>query len=283
MRAAGYLVERYANMGGAYTCSRLVEEAATRDILLSVIGVNDIVLSDGILLLHGAELPRRDFALMRYKWGHLKDRAADLALRTYNELGAFSRFVDKFEQRSGLALSSCQMPRWALVSAGASFDDVCSVVGLPFVAKGLESSQGLQVHLVSNRSDFRRLLSNYGPDKELLVEEFISSSCGTDLRLFSVRGEAVACMRRTAHSGFRANFALGASIEAFPVNGDLRSIAREVYGQSGLDIVGIDLLTDDGDLLLCEVNVMPGIEGMERATGINVARKIIDVIEGDLR
>ena len=116
----------------------------------------------------------------------------------------------------------------------------------------------------------------------MLFEEFISESYGRDLRFYSIRGEAVACMQRTSQGDFRANVALGASVEPYPVTSGIRTIAADIYEQTGLDFLGIDLLFGREKPYFCEINVMPGLEGIEKASGINVAGKIIETIQSDL-
>ena len=124
-------------------------------------------------------------------------------------------------------------------------------------------------------------MRNYPSSKEWLFEEFISESYGRDLRFYSIRGEAVACMQRTSQGDFRANVALGASVEPYPVTSGIRTIAADIYEQTGLDFLGIDLLFGREKPYFCEINVMPGLEGIEKASGINVAGKIIETIQSD--
>lgn len=80
---------------------------------------------------------------------------------------------------------------------------------------------------------------------------------------------------------FRANVALGASVEPYPVTSGIRTIAADIYEQTGLDFLGIDLLFGREKPYFCEINVMPGLEGIEKASGINVAGKIIETIQSD--
>lgn len=283
MRARGYLVERYDDMAGAYTTRRLVEEADERGIDLRVVGVLDMQVVDGALR-HGDEaLKPRDFVINRYKWGHLKRELGRLAPRAYNSPVPFERFVDKYEQLVSIRSEAFTIPRWVLGTPGQGFERMASLLGVPFVAKGLASSQGAEVELISSEADMGFLASRFGADRELVFEEFVSSSAGRDLRLFAVRGLPLACMERRSERDFRANVALGAEVSARRVDDALECVARDVYEQTGLDFVGIDLLYGEGGYVFCEINVMPGISGMEAATGVNVAGAMVDVIGGDLR
>ena len=118
-------------------------------------------------------------------------------------------------------------------------------------------------------------------EKEWLFEEFITTSFGRDMRFYSIRGEVVACMQRKSQGDFRANVALGASVEAYEITSEIRQIAKDIYEQTGLDFLGIDLLFGEEKPYFCEINVMPGLEGIEKASGVNVARKIIETIKSD--
>ena len=88
-------------------------------------------------------------------------------------------------------------------------------------------------------------------------------------------------MQRTSQGDFRANVALGASVKPYPVTSGIRTIAADIYEQTGLDFLGIDLLFGREKPYFCEINVMPGLEGIEKASGINVAGKIIETIQSD--
>jgi glutathione synthase/RimK-type ligase-like ATP-grasp enzyme len=88
-------------------------------------------------------------------------------------------------------------------------------------------------------------------------------------------------MIREAESDFRANVALGAHTRKYAVDDTIRSIAQDIYLQTGLDFLGIDLLFGKEGFYFCEINVMPGLEGIEQTTGVNVATAILETIKGD--
>ncbi len=182
----------------------------------------------------------RDFVINRYKWGHLKRELGRLAPRAYNSPVPFERFVDKYEQLVSIRSEAFTIPRWVLGTPGQGFERMASLLGVPFVAKGLASSQGAEVELVSSEADMGLLASRFGADRELVFEEFVSSSAGRDLRLFAVRGLPLACMERRSECDFRANVALGAEVSARRVDDALECVARDVYEQTGLDFVGVE-------------------------------------------
>ena len=281
MSVTGYVIEKYNDMGKAYTCNRLSEEARLQGIDLKIIGIHDIIISSNGIRNNGYELERRDFAINRYKWGKEKDEINSLVTRSYNSLAEYNLYINKYEQVKRLHSEEFVIPKYVLGTALSSYETVTAELGKPFVAKGLESSMGEEVFLIEKKADLNRIGHTYGISKEWLFEEFITTSYGRDIRFFSIRGEAVACMLRKAKDDFRANVALGACVEPYEITPEIRQIARDIYEQTRLDFVGIDLMFGMVKPYFCEINVMPGIEGIEKASGVNVARKIMETIKGD--
>lgn len=135
---------------------------------------------------------------------------------------------------------------------------------------------GRKIRLICRADAFSSLFKVYPSEKEILYEEFISSSFGRDLRLFCIRGHVIACMLRELKNDFRANIALGARVTNYPINETLQGIAYDIYSLTNLDVVGIDLLFGDDANYLCEINVMLGLEGIEQVSGINIVHLIIN-------
>ena len=277
----GYIIEKYNKMTNAYTCNRLVEEAENLGIDLKIIGIQDTLVTEDGLYNQGEKLEKRDFVINRYKWGKEKDEINSLAEKSYNPLDAYNIYINKYEQVKRLRSKSFLVPKYVLGTALSDFDQIVKFIGKPFVAKGLESSMGEQISLIEKKEDLHKLYEEYGMEKEWLFEEFITTSFGRDMRFYSIRGEVVACMQRKSQGDFRANVALGASVEAYEITPEIRQIAKDVYEQTGLDFLGIDLLFGEEKPYFCEINVMPGLEGIEKASGVNVARKIIETIKSD--
>lgn len=281
MVITGYLIEKYNCMNNAYTCNRLVEEADKLGIDLRIIGIHDtFITSDGIWN-SGEKLEDRDFLINRYKWGRKKDEINTLVKKSYNSLESYNRYINKYEQIKRLHSTEFIIPQYLLGTAQTSYEIIATELGTPFVGKGLESSMGEEIVLIETKEQFEKLRNIYGNEKEWLFEEFVKTSFGRDIRFYSIRGEVVACMQRKSQSDFRANVALGASVEPYTITPAICTIARDIYKQTGLDFLGVDLLFGEVKPYFCEINVMPGIEGIETASGVNVARRIIETIKGD--
>ena len=284
MNAEGYVLESFSNMGEAYTCRRLVEEARAFGLELSVLGVSDTQLQrDGTIVSRGGVVRPRDFVVNRYKWGHVKNAVNAICRRGFNDIVLFNRYVDKFSQMQRLRLTAATMPAFVLSNGGADYHGIRERLSTPFVAKGLESSMGREVFLIHDEHDFKELSTRFGMNKEWLFEEAVMTSLGRDLRLFVIRGSVVAAMQRAACGDFRANVALGANCRQVEISQGMRDVAREVHQQTGLTYFGLDLLYGSGnEFVFCEVNVMPGIRGIEEACDVNVAKRIIETIAEEL-
>ena len=281
MQIKGYIVEKYNKMTNAYTCNRLTEEAKKLDIDLRIIGIHDTMITPKGIWNKGELLEKREFLINRYKWGKEKDEINILAEKSYNSLTAYNIYINKYEQVKRLHSESFHMPKYILGTALLSFDEIGEVLGVPFVAKGLESSMGEQISLIETKEDMKKLCQQYGMEKEWLFEEFIKTSFGRDIRFYSIRGEVVACMQRKSQGDFRANVALGARVEPMEITETIRQAGKDIYEQTGLDFLGIDLLFGEEKPYFCEINVMPGLEGIEKASGVNVAKKIMETIKND--
>lgn len=281
MPITGYIIEKYNKMTNAYTCNRLVEEAQKLNIDLRIVGIHDTMILENEIMNNGIALEKRNFVINRYKWGNIKDEINSLATRSYNPLDAYNIYINKYEQVKRLRSNEFLVPKYLLGTSLLKYEDIAQILGTPFVAKGLESSMGEQISLIEKPEDMNELRNKYGIEKEWLYEEFISTSFGRDMRFYSIRGEVVACMQRKSQGDFRANVALGASVEPFEITPEIRQIAKDIYNQTGLDFLGIDLLFGKNKPYFCEINVMPGIEGIESATEVNVAGKIMETIYND--
>lgn len=273
----GYLIERYTNMGSAYTTNRLMQEAKKAGVEMSVAGVEDVVLTDGELFCRGKPLEEVDFVINRYKYGTIKDCINRLAGRQYNSQEGLNCYINKANQLAALEGGSFSFPRYILGRQGISCGEIAAHTGLPFVAKGLCSSQGREVYLISGEEEYQEMWRKHSGE-ELLFQEFIKNSFGRDIRFFLVQGEVAACMERRSKEDFRANFALGGNVQKYEINGRIREIGREIYKRTSLDFIGVDLLFGKEDYLFCELNVTPGIEGIEQATGMNAAGAVISHI-----
>ena len=183
MKLSGYLIEKYNNMGNAYTCRRLLEEAQKQNIDLKLIGVYDSSVTQDSCYNNGTLLSARDFVINRYKFGKIKDNLNKLGKKSYNALNPLNLYINKLEQLKNIESQYFQKPKYIAGMSDLSFEMLADILKLPFVAKGLESSMGQEVFLIKNKNDYDTLFQSFLPNKEWIFQEFIMSSEGRDMRL----------------------------------------------------------------------------------------------------
>ena len=281
MKLRGYLIEKYNNMGNAYTCKRLLEESEKQNIDLKLIGIYDSYVTQDGCYNSETLLSMRDFVINRYKYGKIKDNLNKLGKKSYNADKPLNHYNNKLEQLKNIESDCFEKPKYIAGLSDLPFEMLADRLKLPFVAKGLESSMGQEIFLIKNKEDYLPLSQSFLPTKEWLFEEFIEESYGHDMRLYCVKGEVIAGMERISNNDFRANVALGSSVHKIEIIPEFQTIAQDIYKQTGLDFIGLDLLFGANKPYFCEINVTAGMEGIEKATGINVAGAVIKTIKGD--
>ncbi len=155
------------------------------------------------------------------------------------------------------------------------------VGGTPVILKLLEGTHGTGVIKADTVSSARSAVEAFsGLKKDLIVQEFIKEAKGKDIRVFVVNGEVVGSMERTSEDGeFRSNLHKGGVARKISIDEKVAKTAIESAKLLGLDVAGVDLLVSNRGPLVLEVNSSPGLEGIEKATGINIAEKIIEAAE----
>lgn len=149
---------------------------------------------------------------------------------------------------------------------------------LPVVLKQLRGTQGVGVMLVHTPASLQSVHETLrGLGQDLLIQQFVSASAGTDIRALVVGDRVVAAMQRKASNGeFRANIHQGGEARPVQLSREQEAVALKSAQTLGLQIAGVDLLIGEEGPLVIEVNSSPGLEGIEHATGKNVARAIIE-------
>ncbi|CCQ60025.1 Ribosomal protein S6 glutaminyl transferase [Crocosphaera watsonii WH 0401] len=156
-----------------------------------------------------------------------------------------------------------------------------TVGGAPLVIKLLEGTQGIGVVLAETYQAAKSVIEAFrGLNANILVQEYIKEAKGADIRCFVVGDKVVAAMKRQGAEGeFRSNLHRGGKAEGIKLTPEERSTAVRSANAMGLKVAGVDLLRSNHGLVIMEVNSSPGLEGIEKATGVDVADKIIEFIE----
>ncbi|MDA0773106.1 MAG: 30S ribosomal protein S6--L-glutamate ligase [Cyanobacteria bacterium] len=158
---------------------------------------------------------------------------------------------------------------------------ISHVGGAPLIIKLLEGTQGLGVVLAETKSAAKSVIEGFSALKaNILIQEFIKEAGGADLRVIVVNGRVVAAMKRQGAEGeFRSNLHQGGSAQALQLNKKEAHVAIKAAKAMGLGVAGVDMLVSKRGPLIMEVNSSPGLEGIEKTTGIDVAGKIIEYLE----
>ncbi len=205
-----------------------------------------------------------------------------MGVYTPNSAEAVLRARDKLRCLQLLAAQGIEMP---VTVFGDNPDDTADVLALigepPHVIKLNEGSQGTGVVLAEKRNSSQSVIEAFrGLYANFLVQEFIPEANGSDLRCFVVGNKVVASMQRDASPGeFRANLHRGGQACAAILSVEERRIALRATKALGLGVAGVDLLRSRRGPLLLEVNASPGLEGIEAATGVDVAGAIIELLQ----
>jgi ribosomal protein S6--L-glutamate ligase len=200
------------------------------------------------------------------------------------ESQALVRSRDKLRSLQILARAGIGIPKTAFASSPKDKDLdnlIESVGGAPCVVKLLEGTQGIGVILAENQKAAKSVLEAFMKLKaNMLVQEFIKEAGGADIRVFVVDGQIVGSMKRQAKEGeFRSNLHRGGSAQVIDLTPEERATSIKAVKKLGLGIAGVDLLQSSRGPLVMEVNSSPGLEGIEGATGVDIAGKIIEYVE----
>jgi ribosomal protein S6--L-glutamate ligase len=199
-----------------------------------------------------------------------------------NESQAISRSRDKLRSLQLLARDGVGLPVTGCAHSTKDIDGVINLAGgTPLVVKLIEGTQGVGVILAETKKAAQAVIEAFrGLDANILVQEFIKEAGGSDVRCFVVGGRVVATMKRQAAAGeFRSNLHRGGKAESVKISPEERTTAVKAARTMGLNISGVDVLRSNHGPVVMEVNSSPGLEGIEKATGVDVAGKIIDFIE----
>jgi ribosomal protein S6--L-glutamate ligase len=199
-----------------------------------------------------------------------------------NESQAITRSRDKLRCLQLLSRDGIGLPVSGFAHSTKDIDGLIDIVGgAPLVVKIVEGTQGVGVILAENRKAAEAVIEAFrGLEANILVQEFIQEAAGSDVRCFVVGGKVVASMMRTARPGeFRSNLHRGGTAEKVKITPEERTTAVRAAKSMGLRLAGVDILRSRHGPVVMEVNSSPGLEGIERATRIDVASKVIQFVE----
>lgn len=273
-----------------YSTRRLVEEARLRDVDIAVLDPMQFslfVADQYIGILHGGN--RFEFDAVIPRIGHSITRHGVSVLRHLEQLDVWCansstgilQSRDKLHSGQILARNRIPTPSTSYVRDMKDIERAIeNVGGLPVVVKVTQGTQGQGVFLRHTIHETRNLVQGLlMTGKAVLIQQYIAESHGKDVRAFVVGDRVVASMRRKARGReFRSNYHLNGTVEKVDLPEEYAEAACRAARVLGLNVAGVDLLEGDDGPLVLEVNSSPGLEGIEKASGVNVAGAIIDYV-----
>ncbi len=203
-----------------------------------------------------------------------------------NESQAIARSRDKLRALQLMARDGIGLPITGFAHSTHDTEGLLKIAGgPPVVIKLIQGTQGKGVILAETRKAAEALIEAFSSlDAHFLVQEFVKEAAGSDVRCFVIGNRVVAAMTRQAPPGeFRSNLHRGGRAEKTRITPQERRTAVRAARTMGLNVAGIDILRSSRGPLVMEVNSSPGLEGIEKATGVDVAGKIIEFIEKNAR
>jgi ribosomal protein S6--L-glutamate ligase len=275
-----------------YSTRRLVEAAAARGHQARVIDVLRCYMNitshrPGIhykgedLTDFDAVIPRIGASVTFYGTAVLRQFEM---MGTYplNESVAITRARDKLRSLQLLSRKGIGLPVTGFAHAPDDIEDLIKMVGgAPLVIKLLEGTQGIGVVLAETQKAAESVIEAFmGLKANILVQEYIREAGGADIRCFVIGDKVVAAMKRQAKPGeFRSNLHRGGIASLIRITPEERSTAVRAAKTMGLNVAGVDVLRSNHGPVVMEVNSSPGLEGIETATGKDIAGLLIQFIE----
>jgi ribosomal protein S6--L-glutamate ligase len=281
-----------------YSSKRFLEAAKSRGHKIRAIDYSRCYMTisgmdDGQKIFYkGTDLKDIDVIIPRIGASH--NLYGTSIIRQFELMGKFSlnsslaikKARDKLRSLQILSKKGMPMPLTGIADSTQDIDGLINCVGgAPLVVKLLEGTQGLGVVLAETRKAATSVIEALrGLDAYFIVQEFIHEAQGCDIRCFVVGDKVVASMQRTAPPGeFRANIHRGAKGSSVVITNEERALSIKVAKAMRLNIAGVDIIRSSRGPLILEVNSTPGLEGIEKATKVDVAGHIIKFIEKNWR
>lgn len=251
-------------------CNLLVETGQTNILYYN----NKFMQVDAIIPRIGASVTDHGAALIR-QFEHKG---------IYTLLGSEALVLarNKFSCLQKLAANGIGIPTTLLpATSDMAWHMVEKIKGPPYIIKLAKGTHGVGVLKANTKGDAARLIDTFQQLKGMvMIQEYISESSGKDIRIIIVGGQVVASMERSALGGdFRSNLHLGGTSKKIDITEEEATVAIKSAQLMGLEVAGVDLLRSNRGPLVLEVNASPGLEGIEKTTGVDISGKILEHLE----
>jgi len=282
------ILSRNANL---YSTRRLIEAAEQQGHSVRVVDTlrcyMNVTTSKPSIHYRGEELENFDAIIPRIGasvtfYGTAVLRQFEMmGVYTLNESVAITRSRDKLRSLQLLSRKGIGLPITGFAHSPDDIPDLIRMVGgAPLVIKLLEGTQGIGVVLAETEKAAESVIQAFmGLKANIMVQEYIEEAGGADIRCFVIGDKVVAAMKRQASPGeFRSNLHRGGSAELIKITPQERATATRAAKAMGLNVCGVELLRSNHGPVVMEVNSSPGLEGIEAATGKDIAGQIIEYI-----
>lgn len=282
-----------SNGNANYSTKRLVEEAEERGHKVKVVKYRNCYMSldekhpnvhyrGKILSGFDAVIPRIANSMTRYGCAVVRQLEMQGAWMASSSI-AITRARDKLRSQQILTKAGVDTPKTLISRNIADIDDLLEQIGLPVIIKLATGTHGNGVVLADTKKAAKSALQAfylYNEDgTNILLQEYVKESAGTDIRAFVIGSRVVASMKRQSlDDDFRSNLHKGGEGVGIKLTDEEKRIAVKAAKAMGLHIAGVDLMRSNRGPLVLEVNASPGF-GIEKVTGRNVAEKIIEYVE----
>jgi ribosomal protein S6--L-glutamate ligase len=283
------IISRNSNL---YSTQRLMEAARKRDHTIEVIDPlkcnliiekkhPSIFYKSNMLEGTDAVIPRIGASVTFFGTAVVRQFEM-MGVFTTTESQALVRSRDKLRSLQVLSRARLGMPKTVFTNYSKNVGEVIDHVGgAPLIIKLLEGTQGLGVVLAETKNAAESVIEAFnGLQARVIIQEFIKEAGGADIRVLVVDGHVVGAMKRQGKEGeFRSNLHRGGTASIIELTDEEENAAIKAAKVMGLGVAGVDLLQSSRGPLILEVNSSPGLEGIERATGKDIAKTIIRYIE----
>ncbi len=275
-----------------YSTRRLYEAAAARghdvEIMNYLRAYMNITTTHRAIYSQGITLEKTDAVIPRI--GARRTFYGTAVVRQFETMGtytinssiAITRSRDKLRSMQLLAMKGIDLPITGFAHSPNDINELINIIGEPpLVLKLIEGTQGVGVVLAETKKAAESVIQAFmGLNQNIIVQEFIREAKGADIRCFVIGDKVVAAIKRQAEAGeFRSNLHRGGNAETIKITPEERELAIKAAKIMGLGLAGVDLIRSNRGPLIMEVNSSPGLEGIEKTTGKDIAAKIIEYIE----
>ncbi len=287
-----YSVQEHQLVEADYSVTRLLQAARAKGVEMTVVTPSQfemvvtradrksILVDDQPVLLPDFVLPRLGANTSYYAFSVLR-QLEHLGVYIANDAKAVYSVKDKLAMYQLLSNSRLSTPKTMLAKYPINASTVEREIGFPLIIKNVSGMQGSGIYLCDSKDKFEdviELIYSNNDKANIILQEFIKTSYGKDIRVFVVGGKVMGSMIRTSNGSFKSNFSKGGSVSPFEMTPEVEWLATDVAKLFNLDIAGVDLLFDEHGYKVCEANSAPGFKGLERVTGKIIAEGIIDYI-----